>query len=109
MSDNEATLVYRPGLIVALVATSVAAGVWLFAQSFLLGLGNWGRYTNLDSARQLPLYWVNVVVLALLSLAIVWNVRAEYRDGHRFAFGTVLASLSFVPLLFGLVQLAAAP
>ncbi|MCU1412072.1 MAG: hypothetical protein JWR04_2779 [Rhodoglobus sp.] len=102
-------VVYRRGLVVALFAVDVVAALWLAIQSFFLGLGNWGRYTDLDSVRDLPLYWVNVLALALITLATVWNVRAEYRDGHRFVAGAVLAGLSFVPLLFGLWQLAATP
>ena len=99
-------VVYRRGLVVALFAVDLAAALWLVAQTLFVGLGNWGRFTNLDSAREVPLYWVNVVALALLSLTIGWNVRAEYRDGHRFVAGAVLAALSFVPLLFGVSQLA---
>ena len=102
-------VVYRRGLVVALFAIDLVAAVWLVVQSFFLGLANWGRYSGLESARDLPLYWVNVLALALITFATVWNVRAEYRDGHRFVAGAVLAGLSFVPLLFGLWQLAATP
>ena len=102
-------VVYRRGLVVALFAVDLVAAVWLVVQSFFLGLGNWGRYSGLESARDLPLYWVNVLALALITLATVWNVRAEYRDGYRFVAGAVLAGLSFVPLLFGLWQLGITP
>lgn len=96
---------YRRGLVVALFVVSVAAGVWLVIQTFLLGLENWGSYGDLQTFGEVPLYWVNIAVLALLALGIAWNVRAEYRDGHPFVAGTVLAALSLVPLLYGLWQL----
>lgn len=108
-SSNPDVVVYRRGLTVALFAVDVVAAFGILAQTFLIGLGNWGRYTQLVAVRDVPLYWVNIAALALLTAGIVGSVRAEYRDGHPFVAGTVLAVLSFVPLLFGVGQLAITP
>lgn len=99
-------VVYRRGLIAALFALDIFAGLWLLGQTFLVGLSNWGRYSQLVLVRDVPLYWVNVAALALITVGLVCGVRAEYRDGHPFLAGIVLAALSLVPLFLGVVQLA---
>jgi len=108
MRNNEPApdvIVYRRSLVVALFVVVVFAAVWLLGQTFFVGLQNWGRYSELVSARGFPLYWANVGILAVAAFGIVWNVRAEYRDGHPFGAGIALAGLSFVPLLLGVSRL----
>ena len=98
-------IVYRRNLVVALFVVVVFAAAWLVGQTFFVGLQNWGRYGDVVSAREFPLYWANVGILAVAVLGIVWNVRLEYRDGHPFGAGIALGVLSCVPLLFGVSRL----
>jgi hypothetical protein len=102
---------YHRGLTVALFVGDVLAGLYLLGITFAVFIQRWGDFGGgaIDPPRAFPMYWVVVVVLALITFGIIWNVVTEVRAGRRYVAGKVLVVLSFFPLLFGIAMLASTP
>lgn len=102
---------YRRGATAALFIGDVLAGLHLLALTFVVFFQRWRDFDGgaIDPPRSLFMYWVTVVVLALITFGIIRNVRAESRDGRQYVAGRVFAALSFFPLLFGIAMLASTP
>lgn len=97
---------YHRGLVASLFVGDVLAGAFVLVLTVVSGFSLFeaaGPSTTVP--HDFVLYWIVVAVLALLSFGIIWNVRAETRDGRPFPLGTFLFVLSLFPLGFGIAML----
>ena len=102
---------YRRGTVVSLFVIGMVAGIFLQFLTFAVFFQNWRNFDGhpIQPPRAFPAYWITVIVLALTTFGMIRNIRAEHRDGRRYTVGVVLASLSLLPLIFGIAMLAVTP
>lgn len=102
---------YRRGIVVGLFVVDVVAGIVLQFLTFAVFFQNWRNFDGdpIDPPRAYPGYWITIAVLVLVTFGMIWNIRAERREGRRFVVGTVLVVLSILPIVFGIAMLTVTP